>query len=238
MTDNKTTELLRLLEERGARYEKPEDDTTIYYDGDGNRYTYNVNPDSGWAQLFGYNLTPEQAIAATMSDETTLLSCPFCGGEANVIDHHNDDGSVSVGCNNDTCLGFSGLGWLYKTEAEAIAAWNTRASNHYPYEQRITGNGSDWGEIMRDAYDNLIATACESCTPEQMGQLSDYIRAELGSGTCEFVIKDNMNESEGMGDVWIECSACHCQFDYYADDWLMKMSYCPNCSARNRKAVD
>lgn len=58
---------------------------------------------------------------------TELLCCPFCGGEANVIDHHNDDGSVSVGCNNDTCLGFSGLGWLYKTEAEAIAAWNTRA---------------------------------------------------------------------------------------------------------------
>ena len=56
-----------------------------------------------------------------------LLPCPFCGGEANVIDHHNDDGSVSVGCNNDTCLGFSGLGWLYKTEAEAIAAWNSRA---------------------------------------------------------------------------------------------------------------
>lgn len=57
----------------------------------------------------------------------TLLLCPFCGGVANVIDHHNDDGSVSVGCNNDTCLGFSGLGWLYKTEAEAIAAWNARA---------------------------------------------------------------------------------------------------------------
>lgn len=63
-----------------------------------------------------------------MSDETTLLPCPFCGGEASVIDHHNDDGSVSVGCDNDTCLGFSGLGWLYKTEAEAIAAWNTRAT--------------------------------------------------------------------------------------------------------------
>ena len=59
-----------------------------------------------------------------MSD---LKPCPFCGGEANVIDHHNDDGSVSVGCNNDTCLGFSGLGWLYKTEAGAIAAWNSRA---------------------------------------------------------------------------------------------------------------
>lgn len=57
-----------------------------------------------------------------------LKPCPFCGGKASVIDHHNDDGSVSVGCADDTCLGFSGLGWLYKTEAEAIAAWNTRAA--------------------------------------------------------------------------------------------------------------
>ena len=76
MTDNRTTELREMLTERGARYEKPEDDTTIYYDGDGNRYTYNVNPDSGWAQLFGYNLTPEQAIAATLGNdrESELLA--------------------------------------------------------------------------------------------------------------------------------------------------------------------
>ena len=49
---------------------------------------------------------------------------------------------------------------------------------------------------------------------------------------CEFSIKDNMNETEGMGDVWIECSACNCVFDFYADEWLMKMSYCPSCGAR------
>jgi hypothetical protein len=30
-----------------------------------------------------------------------------------------------------------------------------------------------------------MATACESCTPEQVEQLTDYIRAELGSGACE-----------------------------------------------------
>lgn len=50
--------------------------------------------------------------------------------------------------------------------------------------------------------------------------------------TCEYAIKDNMNETEGMGDVWIECSACYCVFDYYADDWLMNMHYCPNCGAK------
>lgn len=65
-----TEELRRLLDERGVKYERPEDGTTIYYDSGGNRYTYNVNPDSGWAQLFGYNLTPEQAIAATLGSGT------------------------------------------------------------------------------------------------------------------------------------------------------------------------
>ena len=56
-----------------------------------------------------------------------LKPCPFCGGVANIIDHHNDDGSVSVGCNDDECLGFAGLGWLYRDKAEAVKAWNTRA---------------------------------------------------------------------------------------------------------------
>lgn len=80
-----------------------------------------------------------------------LKPCPFCGGEANVIDHHNDDGSVSVGCNNDTCLGFSGLGWLYKTEAEAIAAWNTRAERtckiESSYLNDFTSNHECWYEF-------------------------------------------------------------------------------------------
>ena len=69
----------------------------------------------------------------------------------------------------------------------------------------------------------------KACVDEEYEDAYNELSAELGSGACEFVVKDNMNESEGMGDVWIECSACHCQFDYYADDWLMKMSYCPNC---------
>lgn len=71
MTDSKTaTERLReMLDARGMRYEKSEDDTTIYYD-EGKRYTYSINPESGWAQLFGYHLTPEQAIAATLGSGT------------------------------------------------------------------------------------------------------------------------------------------------------------------------
>lgn len=69
------------------------------------------------------------------------------------------------------------------TPEQAIAATLGALPDRYPYEQRIKGDGSDWGEIMRGAYDDLMASACEACTPEQMRQLADYIRAELGSGT-------------------------------------------------------
>lgn len=69
MSEKTPTEKLReLLNEMGVEYDTSEDDTTIFYI-DGNRYTYNVNPESGWAQLYGYNLTPEQAIAATVGKD-------------------------------------------------------------------------------------------------------------------------------------------------------------------------
>ena len=119
-----------------------------------------------------------------------LKPCPFCGGKAKTeqVERWYYGTVYRVGCNTDGCRGWWYESVLYRTEAKAIEAWNTRS------EQAIA--------------------------------------ATLGRGTCEYAIKDNMNESEGMGDVWIECSACHCAFDYYADEWLMNMHYCPNCGAR------
>jgi hypothetical protein len=96
-------------------------------------------------------------------------------------------------------------------------------SEHHAYEQRITGDGSDWGEIMRNAYDDLMATACESCTPEQMEQLSDYIRAELGSGTCELTLDGT--------DGCFGCSEC-------LENIPPLANFCPNCGARIRKAAE
>lgn len=55
-----------------------------------------------------------------------LKPCPFCGGEARIIAKPYEP-KVCVGCDDDTCLGFSGLGWLYDSEKEATEAWNRRA---------------------------------------------------------------------------------------------------------------
>lgn len=55
-----------------------------------------------------------------------LEPCPFCGGEANIVGKPYE-AKFCVGCGDDSCLGFSGLGWLYDSEQEAAEAWNRRA---------------------------------------------------------------------------------------------------------------
>lgn len=70
-----------------------------------------------------------------MSEE--LKPCPFCGGEARIIAKPYEP-KVCVGCDDDTCLGFSGLGWLYDSDKEATEAWNRRAERTYHPERVST----------------------------------------------------------------------------------------------------
>ena len=50
-----------------------------------------------------------------------LKSCPFCGSEAEITKWHE---GYFVECRGHRCGGTIGA---YKTEEEAIEAWNTRA---------------------------------------------------------------------------------------------------------------
>ena len=70
-----------------------------------------------------------------MTDNTELLPCPFCGGEAAIVP--TLDTTVRewfVTCGNLECNVLACRTKRYYTEAEAIAAWNTRADYH-GYEQ-------------------------------------------------------------------------------------------------------
>ena len=69
---------------------------------------------------------------------TELLPCPFCGGEAEVFNPFDKTaGTWCVICRECACAsGFE------QTEAEAIAAWNTRAERtchnaRKPHENRF-----------------------------------------------------------------------------------------------------
>ncbi len=95
------------------------------------------------------------------------------------------------------------------------------------FDTRWDANGVRWSylEINGKATLSPVGRVEIELTPEQA------IAATLGRPTCEYVIEDNMNESEGMGDVWLRCTNCDTCYDYYADDWLLKMPHCPKCGA-------
>lgn len=55
---------------------------------------------------------------------TELKPCPFCGGEAEILTAESMNGGYLFGIMCNDCRS---RGDVYDTEAEAIAAWNTRA---------------------------------------------------------------------------------------------------------------
>lgn len=52
----------------------------------------------------------------------TLLTCPFCGGEAELV---SDGDGVYAGCSDKACF-IKPITDTYKTKRDAIRAWNRR----------------------------------------------------------------------------------------------------------------
>lgn len=104
----------------------------------------------------------------------------------------------------------------------------------HAYEQRIVGDGNDWGEIMCSAFDDLMAAAGESCTSDELKALESHIAATLGSETCEklpqlgdtvCIVKRGGAEME-FG-YW-RCSECGCENFEGA-------KYCMNCGKKVKR---
>lgn len=78
-----------------------------------------------------------------------------------------------------------------------------------------TYNGIDEGDVLTADYINEWVARFESM---------------LGRGTCHITVQDNMTETEGMGDVWLECDACGWQMPL--EPSTPRFNYCPNCGRR------
>lgn len=86
-----------------------------------------------------------------------LLLCPFCGGEAETLTAESMHGGYLFGIMCNDCRS---RGDVYDTEAEAIAAWNSRADYH-GYEQAAI---EAWESIK--AWNSRAERTCRSTTDD------------------------------------------------------------------------
>lgn len=94
--------------------------------------------------------------------EIALRPCPFCGGEAHVVEDPYVSGVFSVGCGNDRCLGFTGLGWTFPSPGAAAVAWNARAGG--AREARIVADHGSHGPEPRFEGDCwTVSFTCSEC---------------------------------------------------------------------------
>ena len=70
----------------------------------------------------------------------------------------------------------------------------------------------------------LFVRSVLNVAPEQA------IAATVGTGTCHMNVRDNLSETEGMGEVWLECDECHWQMQL--EPTTPRFKYCPNCGKR------
>lgn len=87
-----------------------------------------------------------------------LLPCPFCGGEAEILTAESMYGGNLYGVLCDCCAGRTDV---FVTEAEAIAAWNSRAE---PTCQ-LTLDGTDGNFGCSECLENIppLSNYCPHC---------------------------------------------------------------------------
>ena len=159
-----------------------------------------------------------------MTDE--LLPCPFCGGGASKRLFYK--GKYRVHCN--VCDANSGD--VCDIEAEAIAAWNTRAATtigKVQVEIEPVSRGTLTADQVREAIFSGSAYASYDgakfyADGINMQAIADELntRAER---TCEWEYPQNINGWVG----YVTCSACGEKYDETVTD---SAHYCPNCGAR------
>lgn len=176
---------------------------------------------------------------------TELKPCPFCGGEAVVTDcvYHLkcEDGGVydkkgwTVGCRTVGCRGW--FNRSINTEAEAIAAWNTRAAYeidgwfYLPKPKQDIGYTSEtmvkrtengyWMGAIADVYENAVKEWQKQLNDYIIGRICEVFRPER---TCSIV-------GEEYDDL-LEYTIVEFSCGHYAIGLPSYFKYCPKCGAK------
>lgn len=129
-----------------------------------------------------------------------LRECPFCGGEAETLTAESMHGGYLFGV---MCSDCRSRGDVYTTEAEAIAAWNSRADYH-GYEQAAI---EAWESIK--AWNSRAERTCAMIPSFTKPATLDDCQEFCCSACGEYMVLQ--------------------QFQGCADD---VPNYCPNCGCK------
>lgn len=175
---------------------------------------------------------------------TELLPCPFCGGEAETLTAESMYGGYLFGIMCNDCRS---RGDVYDTEAEAIAAWNSRAPIEYDgwfYLPKPKEGIVDYGEPEITRTENgykvwNTANVVDEAARRWGEELGEYVMQRIceiwntrAERTCEFVDDSDSEPSPP------KCSACGYDPGIYECAWYedgtygYERNYCPNCGAR------
>jgi Lar family restriction alleviation protein len=138
-----------------------------------------------------YAMLAKDPLVMAYNETETLGPCPFCGGEASKRLFYK--GKYRVHCN--ACDAHSGD--VCDTEAEAIAAWNTRAElgSEPPYDELIRCLENDWH--INASWDGLRKFWCIELTDEGM-RMRDSAHGTLTAEQVREAIEKRFDF-----DVWV-----------------------------------